>query len=174
MSDLIGYHIGNVTSFIQAFSIDVFVIAALFAALFAYTLYHGKESIITLILSLYVALLVFIHFPYKERFLLFTETEMQHLISNALIFGVFVIVSYLAFAPLLRNRYAGHTRKRWFEALLLSAATIALLIAFSYHVLPIASLYTFGEQIAGLFAPSQLFFWWLVAPVAVLLLVGRH
>ena len=128
----------------------------------------------SLILALYVALIAFVYFPYKETFLLFTETEMQHLLSNAIVFGVFTIISYLAIAPLLRNRYAPHTKKRWFEALLLSAATTALLIAFSYHVLPIANLYTFNEQVAELFAPSQFFFWWLTAPIVVLLVVGRR
>ncbi|HEX9609038.1 MAG TPA: hypothetical protein VGA06_02410 [Candidatus Paceibacterota bacterium] len=164
----------NFSSITESFTLDGIVILALVAVLFVYIIRYGKEHIISLILALYIALLAFIHFPYKEQFLLFSKTEMQHLVSNTLIFVTFTVIGYLAVSPMLRNRYSSYGNGTWFEGILLSIATVALLIAFSYHVLPIASLYTFGESIATLFAPSQFFFWWLASPLVVLLLVGRR
>lgn len=164
----------NISSLLESFTLDGIAIVALVAVLFFYTVRYGKEQAISLVLALYIALLAFIYFPYKERFLFFTENETQLLLSSALLFGVFTILGYLAVAPLLRNRYAAYGNGKWVEALLLSVATVALLVAFSYHVLPITSLYTFGEPITNLFAPSQFFFWWLTAPAVVLMLIGRR
>jgi len=89
-------YFNELIQFVKDFSLDVIIIGALFALLFALTLYFSKGWIISLILALYVTRLLFEHFPYTDSLLLFgNTTEVKILLSNATLFFLFLIVSAL-------------------------------------------------------------------------------
>jgi len=136
----------KVTDLTSVFSYDLAVIAVAAILLFIFALRYGKESILSLIFSLYVGLLVFLHFPYMEQFLFFKESATQLLLSKALIFLVFVVISYVILNRVVYSDYSPGVPGRWFEAGLLSGAAILLLLAFSYQILPVTTLYDFGDS----------------------------
>ena len=161
-------------SFIQAFSLDFIVIAITLFILFVFSMHFGKGAIITLIFSLYIGLLTYLHFPYIEQFLFFNETETQLFFSNAIIFIAFVIISYIILGRVVYSDFSEKTHEQLLEAGLLSAAATLLLLAFSYQVLPITTLYNFGEPVDALFESSTFFFLWLIIPLAAVLLTTRR
>jgi len=160
-------------SFAQTFSLDLVVIAITLLILFVFSMHFGKRAIVALIFSFYIGLLTYLHFPYTERFLFFTETETQLFFSNAIVFITFVIVSYILLERVVYSDFPEKTYRRLIEAGLLSAAATLLLLAFSYQILPVTTLYNFGEPVDALFESSAFFFLWLVIPLAAVLLTTR-
>lgn len=167
-------YLAQATDFIQTFSLDFIIIVVTLAALFTLSMHLGKGAIITLIFSFYVGLLTYLHFPYIERFLFFTENETQLFLSNAAIFLAFVIISYVTLSRVVYADFSEGAPERIFEAGLLSAAATLLLLSFSYQILPVTTLYNFSESVDLLFEPSNLFFLWLVIPLAIVILTTRR
>jgi hypothetical protein len=121
-----------------------------------------------MILGLYFALLISIEFPYYN--LLFDGTENKTVESVALlvIFAVLTILFTILFARLMPREYAeGKFEDFWKKILLASAATV-LVMAFSYHALPVTEIITPGSPIAYLFGSTSSFFWWLLVPIVIL------
>lgn len=167
-------YLAQATDLIRDFSLDFIIIAITFAVLFVLSIHFGKGAIITLIFSFYVGLLVYLHFPYIERFLFFTETETQLFLSNAIVFLTFVIISYVTLSRVVYADFSEKTAGRLLEAGLLSASAALLLLAFSYQILPVTTLYNFGAPVDLLFEPSNFFFLWLIIPLAMVILTTRR
>jgi len=155
-------------------SIASTVAIATTAALFVFALRYGKDRMIALIFSLYISLLVYIHFPYTEKFLLFTGSDIKILLSNAIIFFAFVIMVYVIIERVIFADYPSRGTRRLLEAFLLSLAATALLIAFAYNILPIASFYSFDQPIELLFESYDYFFWWLTVPLISILFLAKR
>ncbi len=173
--------VSTVSSYIKEFSFffSELSIASLVAiltatALFVFAIRYGKDRMIALIFSLYISLLIYIHFPYTDKFSLFTGSDIKILLSNAIIFFAFVIGVYIIIERVIFTDYPDRGIRRFIEASLLSLAATSLLIAFAYNVLPIASFYSFAPPIKLLFSSSDFFFWWLSVPLLSILFLAKR
>jgi hypothetical protein len=141
-----------------------------FVSFLVYSIAVGRQSITNLILGLYFALLISVEFPYYDKLFSGTESEKVESVAMLLIFGVLTLLFTILFARLMPREYLeGKFEDFWKKVLLASAAT-ALVMAFSYHALPVTEIITPGSPIAYLFGSESSFFWWLVAPIVVLFL----
>ena len=144
---------------------EFLVLILVFGALLGYAVIRGNRALITLILGLYIALLISLKFPYYDA--------LYNLLSrggtSAPIVAVILFVLFTAFGTILFDRllprdygemYGGVAKK----AILVVLATI-LVMAYSYHVLPVTSLIDPGSAVGTLFAPPQYFFWLLLLPL---------
>jgi len=147
------------------FMIVVFVIFLI------YTLKHGRQSITNLILGLYFALLISIQFPYYESLLGATSSPKAEAILLIVVFSAFTIISAMLFGRLMPREYDEGSFEGFWRKMLLAAAATAMVMSFSYHVLPVTELITPGSPIQYLFGSAQSFFWWLFAPILILFLV---
>jgi hypothetical protein len=142
--------------------------------LLAFALRLGKDRAIALIIALYVGLLAFLNFPYLEQLILFEGSDAERALSNGLVFLGFAAIAFVIMERIVWAEYPRRGGGRFFEALLLALSATILLLSFAYHVLPIAAFYDFEPQIDLLFEPSKYFFWWLVAPLAVVFFLSRR
>lgn len=147
------------------------VLIVVFFALLAYAMIRGRHALMSLILGLYIALLVSLKFPYYEHLYALTGSESTH--TGALI-GLFAL--FTAFATFIFERLLFvDSFEKAFEAfpkkLLLALLGAGLVLAYSYHVLPLTNFVTPGEPVGILFAPEEHFFWWLIVPLFGLLIV---
>ncbi|OGG54381.1 hypothetical protein A3D62_00430 [Candidatus Kaiserbacteria bacterium RIFCSPHIGHO2_02_FULL_49_11] len=156
-----------------ALSTDILIIGALFILFVVYGLRYGKSGSVSLMLSLYVGILAFISFPYREKIALYGSSEFQVALLYILAFCVGVFVAHYIVRRFVFAEYPMSRVVRIAQAALLAAGSTGLLFAFAYHALPVSTLYDFDAVIDSLFS-SQYFFWWLVAPLAVLALVSRR
>ena|SRR3989344_945550 len=164
----------SATLHIKELSIASIVVIVTTAILFVFAIYYGKDRMIAFLISLYIGLLVFLNFPYTEKVLLIRDSEIGILFSNGLIYLVFVILSFLLLERLVWAEYPPSTSRRFIEAFVFSISGAAFLLSFAYHILPIASAYTFVTPIELLFAPSQFFFWWLLLPLVSIFIFTRR
>lgn len=141
-----------------------------FGLFFGLALFKGKYTLINTLFGLYLALLITIKFPYFELFLAGGNKT-----NNAII----MVVLFLFFTGLgtyiMRRHIPGDDYEPVFhdlmKKLVLALSATVLVMAYSYHVLPVTDLITPGSPINALFAPQENFFWWLIAPLVALLFI---
>lgn len=147
---------------------SIFMIAT-FGVFLLYAMGKGRYALVNVILSLYLALLISIKFPYYDA--LASSSGQGAAIAKILIFLAFVIVGVILF----RRHIPGDDYEPAFQAfgkkILLAACASVLVMIFSFHALPVTEIITPGTPIQALFAPEQNFFWWLILPLVVLFFV---
>jgi len=141
-----------------------------FSVFMVIALLKGKYAIINIIFALYLALIVSLKFPYFS-FFLGTESKSSDAVVMIVIFSVFTILGIMLF----RKHIPGDDYETAFhhfgKKLLLALMATVLVMAYSYHALPVTDLITPGSPIQALFAPQENFFWWLIAPLVALFFV---
>lgn len=129
-------------------------------------LWRGRYILIKTIISLYLAFLVTLKFPYFDAIL---QEDASH---NALLKILIFILITGAGIFMLRQHIPGDTFEKAFEGfgkkLLLALMATAVVMAFSYHALPVTEFIHPGTPIQLLFASEAHFFWWLIAPLIIL------
>lgn len=138
-----------------------------FAVVFAYGMVRGKQSLINLILALYFALLISLEFPYYDKIL--GNVDGQQSIVMIIVFAVFTVGGIFLFERLMPTDPDEAAFSEFGKKAALAVLATVLVMAYSYHVLPVTDLITPGSPIQTLFGHEQYFFWWLLAPAAGLL-----
>jgi hypothetical protein len=152
--------------FIQEFAYMLIV----FSIFFALAMWRGRYFLINIILSLYIAFLILLTFPFFDSLL----TDGQPT-ENAIIKIILFVATAGLVSRLFRRHIPGDDYEKMFGGLwkkvLLSALATILIMIFSYHALPVTELIHPGTPIQALFAPQEYFFWWLILPLALLFVV---
>ena len=143
---------------------SIFVITV-FIVFLIYAMARGRYAVITVIFSLYLALLVSLTFPY------FNETASGDALAKILIFLAFVIASMFLFRKHIPgDDYENAFQSLWKKIFVALLATI-LVMAFSFQALPVTEIIDPGTPMQNLFGPQENFFWWLVIPLVGLFFV---
>lgn len=143
------------------FAISIFFIALVFAML------RGTQAILNLILGLYIALLISLKFPYYGTFMS-ADDSGNHALLMIVIFVIFTVAGMLVFGRLMRTDGPESAFEFFGKKAIFALLATILLLAFSYHALPVTDLITPGSPIQALFAPESHFFWWLILPLVAL------
>lgn len=146
---------------------SLFVIVV-FLGFLIFAMIKGRQSLINLIMGLYLALLFSLEFPY---YAMLTKTGSSHSIVMILVFVVFTILSALLFKRLMPREWDETAFEGFNKKLLYAIAATILVLVFSYHALPVTDFVDPGP-IQSLFAPKEWFFGWLLVPLVILFLLG--
>lgn len=159
------------TTFVLNFLSEIAYFLVVFGVLLFIAIIRGRQAIINLIISLYLALLISLEFPFYASILGSLSGSVGIATTKLLIFIAFTI----AFSMLCKRIMPDEFRENKFESFgkkfLLALAGTALIMAFSFHVLPVTEFLTPGTPIQSLFAPDSYFFWWLLLPLVVLFIL---
>lgn len=144
---------------------DIIALLILFIVAFSYSLYFGKNRIISLILAFYPALYLFNSFPFRDK-LIFLQGDTMILVNNIVLFLIFLIpldiiigryVSSVGYGGMKYLRIAGY-----------SIGLVVLVLIFSYSVVSLDSFYNFGSGVDNIFS-NDYRFWLTLVPLAILL-----
>lgn len=140
-----------------------------FGVVLMYAMIKGKYALINAIFALYIALLISIKFPYYAQIM--GNSTQDGAIAKIILFIAITIASIVLF----RRHIPGDDYETAFQGIgkkiLLSLLATILIMAFSFHALPVTEIITPGTPIQSLFAPEQNFFWWLILPLVVLFFI---
>lgn len=143
-----------------------------FGALLGYAFVRGRRSLVCLILGLYIALLISLKFPYYEELFAFAaRSGLSNTIFSIIIFVLFTGIGTILFERLLADDYEERAVEGMLKKVFLASLGTILVIAFSYHVLPVTSIIEPSASLNALFAPPEYFFWLLIVPLVGLLFV---
>lgn len=149
---------------------SLFVIIV-FVGFLVYSIVKGRQALINLIMGFYFALLLSLKFPYYEAILGTSRGAKSEALLTIFVFLVFTTLSTILFTRLMPREYAETAFETFGKKFLLALAGTVLVMAFSYHALPVTEFVDPGSPMQHLFAPEQWFFWWLIAPIALLFLL---
>lgn len=155
-------------------SLDTVILITIFVVLLVYGLRYGKYRMISLVLSFYIVIPIISFFPYLQNLSILGESANATLYSQIGVFLLIVIFLNIILSRFICEEFPSRGMRRFFEAGLLSISSGGLLLAISYHIIPITALYDFAAPVDSLFASAAMFFWWLIIPLAVLLFTVRR
>jgi len=114
--------------------------------------------------------LISIEFPYYDALLGVPVVQSRNQFSCSSFFAGFTFLATMLFQRILPREYDETSFEGFGKKVLLASAGTVLVMAYSYHALPVTELITPGSPINYLFASSQSFFYWLIAPIVILYL----
>jgi len=139
-----------------------------FGFFLGYGIFRGRQAVINVITGLYLALLISLEFPYYDILLSQATTAHSQSIVKLILFAIFTLLTTILVTRIMPDEYREKKIESIFKKILLAMAGTILIMVFSFHVLPVTEFLTPGTPIQSLFAPSEYFFWWLLAPFALL------
>ena len=164
----------NAVETVTNLSVDTIILGIIFLVFFVYNMRSSRSKVISLIISLYIAIPIINFFPYMEKIPFIGNTENAVLYSQIGLFALIVILVNIITKILIGFEFYQGGLRKLIENGALAAATGGLLIAISYHIINISELYDFATTIDSLFASTTLFFWWLVIPLLVILFTTKR
>lgn len=156
------------TSAILGFLHESIYMIVVFAVFLFFAFKKGRQTVTNIILGLYLALLISIQFPFYGAILGGASDAKTESILMLVVFAGFTLAGTLLFHRILPREYDERTFEGFKQKLLLAAAGTVLVMAFSYHALPVTDLITPGSPIQSLFGSEDSFFYWLVVPIIIL------
>jgi hypothetical protein len=156
------------TATILSFLNESLFIIVVFAVFMFFALKKGRQTVTNIILGLYLALLISIEFPYYDAILGSISSAKSESILMLTVFAIFTIIATMLFSRILPREYDERSFEGFWKKFLLATAGTVLVMAYSYHALPVTDIITPGSPINYLFASSQSFFYWMMAPIVIL------
>ncbi len=154
-------------SFLLGMLSESLFLIAVFGVMLLFGMARGTQSIINAILALYIALVITLKFPYFDA-LLKASSEKGNALIMILFFAAFTVLGTILLRRIIPVEYRETPFAQFGKKIVLALLATALVMAFSYHALPVTDVFTPGSPIQALFAPEERFFWWLLAPLVVL------
>ncbi|MAZ56680.1 hypothetical protein CL653_02730 [bacterium] len=145
---------------------SIFVIAVFFGFLF-YSLIRGRNYLVNLIIGLYFALLISLEFPYYDAILGAAHSDQSRAILMILVFGAFTIGSTALLGRFLHQGEYDRGVTGIHRKVIYSVAATVLVMAYSFHAIPVTELIDPGP-VQALFASESSFFFWLFIPILIL------
>lgn len=155
------------TSFIINFLTEIAYFLVVFAVLIGFAIFKGRQAIINIIFGLYLALLISLEFPYYPQ-LLGSFAPESSAIARLGIFLFFTALTTILFFKIMPDEFREKKFESFGRKMILAFAATALIMVFSFNVLPVTEFLTPGTPIQSAFAPTEYFFWWLLLPVGIL------
>ena len=152
---------GIIIDYLQSALLPILI----FLALLFYTMIRGRRSITSLILGLYFALLITLKFPYHEQVDLWFGRFISANTTAMIIFALFTAIASVLMDRLLFYRIDESAFQAFPKKIILALLGTILIMAFSFHVLPVTDFINPGAPASKLFGPQEFFFWWLIVPL---------
>jgi fumarate reductase subunit D len=156
---------------IIVFLFEISYLLAVFMLFMVWATIRGRQAMINLIIGLYLALLILIEFPYTSYLTENLGSSLAQSLGKLVLFAIFTILMTWLCYRIMPDEFQEKKFESYFKKFLLAGAASILVMAFSFHVLPVTEFLTPGTPLQTLFAPEGLFFWWLMAPLVILFLL---
>jgi len=154
---------------LSGIALDGFLIVCVVVLLTGIALYFGRQRVAAFALSLYPALLLFLYFPFVERFIFFRKSSSRVVISKLLIFAVFLVFAYVVVRRKILRDYDGYESRSITASVIMSIAVVILLLTISYHIIPLEKLYDFSPKFDSLLTFYSAAFWGLLLPLILII-----
>jgi|TARA_B100001971_G_C17953543_1_gene413782 hypothetical protein len=153
---------------------DLFIILFLILGAFMYGLTLGRDRIILVLISTYMALAVMNAAPFLDQFAPVDYGPNNVFTFRIIVFlGVFIILFVLlSRSSLMRSLGRSESRGAWWQVIVFSVMHIGLMVSIILKLVPVE----FHEQLSPItrqwFTGQQAEFFWLIGPIIALAFAG--
>jgi hypothetical protein len=151
---------------------DLFIILFVVIAAFLYGLSLGRDRIIVIMVSIYMALAIVNSAPFLTNVTTIT-LQTPFAIKIGVFLGIFVMLFFLlSRSALLRTLAASDDRGKWWQVLLYSILHVGLLVSVTLNYLPKDAVDKLAPLTKLVFASQNARFIWILAPILAMILFG--
>lgn len=149
---------------------DLFLVGFFIVGALLYGLSLGKDRIIAIMVSIYMALAVVTVLP---DFVLNIKVNESYTLQITAFLSVFIILFFLLSRQAVLNALTPTSQGRWWQTLIFSFLHVGLLVSVTMSFLPEQMLSKFSSLTQYLFTDEWTKFGWIVTPIIVMILIGR-
>jgi len=153
---------------------DLFIILFFVVAAFLYGLSLGRDRVIVILVSIYMALAIVNTAPYLNSFSAEISFNNASIFKVTIFLGIFIILFFLlSRSALLKTIASSDSPGRWWQSILFSFFHVGLILSILMSYLPKDIVNNVSESMRNLFISDPARFFWLVAPIAVMVLIKK-
>lgn len=157
--------------YILDFIYEISYFLSVFGVFLVYATFKGRQATINLIFGLYLALLTTDHFPFTDFLTGNLGSPLAQSVGKLTLFVLFTLLLTWVTARVMPEEFQEKKFESLGKKLLLAGVASVLVMAYSFHVLPITDFLSPGTPLETLFGPESYFFWWLLLPLVVLFIL---
>jgi len=152
---------------------DLFIVLFFVVAAFLYGLSLGRDRIIVILVSIYMALAIVNTAPYLNSFTAHISLNNASIFNFTVFVGLFIILFFLlSRSALLHTIAANDSNGRWWQSMIFSFFHVGLILCILMSYIPGQMLDQFiSPGMKNLFISDPAKFFWLVAPIAIMVLI---
>lgn len=153
---------------------DLFIILFFVVAAFLYGLSLGRDRIIVILVSLYMALAIVNTAPYINNFTAEINFNNASIFKVSVFLGLFIILFFLlSRSALLNTIAASESQGRWWQSIIFSFFHVGLMLSILMTYLPKDVMSNVSENMRNLFISDPAKFFWLVTPIVMMMLIRK-
>lgn len=154
-------------------STDLIIVIAVFGFFASLGFVLGKRTLISLIVSFYFGFLLYFNFPYLQNVLSSLESPSGDFYGIIGVFLLFSLATLFAIRPFISSEFRGGLMK-FIELGVLSLFAGGLLMMLLINIAAVSKIYQFSNTITQFFTFTNSLFWWLLAGIPILGVIGRR
>ena len=154
--------------------IDYLILGGVILVAITIAFFVGRGRMFTIVLSTYLAILLFPLFPYLSMLLGESPEAVAATGIQFAIFATMVAIGYLCIGSAISSDWQEGSYGAAMSALPLGLAFAVLIFTLCYHIIPLSPVYTLPSLIDPLFNFANAEFWLLAGPIALLFLGSRR
>jgi len=153
---------------------DLFIILFFIVIVFFYGMMLGRDRIVIILVSIYMALAVVSNAPFIGQLRLDTDGNFT-IFRVAAFIGIFVLLFFLLSRSAVMQSFSAIGTGSWWQVLMFSVFHIGLLVSITLTLLPPDATMSLAPITRQVFASDAGRFLWIVAPIlGVVLLKGER
>lgn len=151
---------------------DLFIYMFFVIAAFLYGMSLGRDRIIVIMVSIYMALAVVNSAPFLGNITTIT-INAPVAIKIGVFLGIFVLLFFfLSRSALLRTIASSDDKGKWYQVLIYSILHVGLLVSVTLNYLPKNAVDKLAPLTKFIFATPNARFGWIIAPIIAMILFG--
>jgi len=151
---------------------DLFIVLFFIVGAFLYGLSLGRDRILAILTSIYMALAIVNTAPYMDSFSLHIAVNDKSAVNITVFLGVFIVLFFLLSRSAIVGTFASDNIGKWWHSIVFSFFHIGLMLSIVLQYLPPEILNNISVPMRSYFISDPAKFFWLVAPIVVMVLVG--
>lgn len=149
---------------------DLFLVGFFVVGALLYGVSLGKDRIISIMVSIYMALAVVAALP---DFVLNIKVNENYTVQITAFIAIFVVLFFLLSRQAVLNSLAPTTQGKWWQVLLFSILHVGLLVSVTLSFMPPEMVNKFSGLTQYIFTNDWTRFGWIIAPIIAMIFVGR-
>lgn len=171
------------SSFLQSFvtlnfsnpSWDLFILIFFVVVSLLYGLTLGRDRIVVVLVSIYMALAVVQNAPFLKNFTATVTLNQSFAFRITVFLGIFLILFFLlSHSGLVKILGQGSGRGSWWQVMLFSFLHVGLLLSVILSFLPEVARNELAPITKALFVSDMAKFVWIIAPILVMTIVREE
>jgi hypothetical protein len=150
---------------------DLFIVLFFLVTVFLYGMTMGRDRIIVILVSIYMALAVISNAPYLNQLRANVNLSDFFALKVSTFLGIFVLLFFLLSRSALLKTFGGMASGSWWQVFLFSIFHVGLLVSITLSFVPAEAVHNLAPITQSLFASDGGKFFWIVAPIMAMVLI---